>query len=334
MNVFVAGATGVIGRRALPLLVAAGHHVTGMTRRADRAPLLNAMGATPVICDVFDQTRLTDVVTDSSCDVLIHLLTDLPNRFKPRSSTEPTDHLRRAGTRNLLRAAQAAGVHRVIAESIAFLYRPSGRAPKTEADPPWLDAPGSFGPTVAAALDLERQVCELDGVVLRFGWLYGPGTWYAPDGSIARDVNRRRYPIVGEGLGTWSFIHVDDAATAVLAALERGEPGIYNIVDDQPRAMSEWLPAFAAAIGAPRPPRVPTWLARIVAGPAAAELSARLAPATNAKAKAKLDWAPRHRTWFTPRGTRAPADGPRGSPSPAASRSIPCRERRAAPRVR
>jgi nucleoside-diphosphate-sugar epimerase len=144
-------------------------------------------------------------------------------------------------------------------------------------------------------------------IVLRFGWLYGPGTWYASDGSIAREVKRRRYPIVGDGVATWSFVHVEDAATAVLAALERGEPGAYNIVDDRPATMSEWLPAFAAAIDAPRPLRVPTWLARIVAGAAAAELSTRLPGASNAKARATLGWAPQHRTWLTPIGDGAGA---------------------------
>jgi nucleoside-diphosphate-sugar epimerase len=308
MNVFVAGATGVIGRRTLPLLLAAGHRVTGMTRRADGARLLSATGATPAVCDVYDRARLTDTLAASSSEVVIHLLTDLPRRFRPRAKTSSTDHLRRTGTRNLIAAARAAGVRRVIAESIAFLYRPGGRSPKTEADPPWLDAPGAFRPTVAAAVELERQVLgapSLDGLVLRFGWLYGPGTWYAVDGSIGRDVRRRRYPIVGDGRGTWSFVHVDDAACAVLAAVHRGEPGVYNVVDDEPATMNEWLPAFADAIGAPRPYRVPTWLARIVAGRAAAEFSTRLASATNAKARAELGWAPRHRTWFTAGGAEA-----------------------------
>jgi 2-alkyl-3-oxoalkanoate reductase len=298
--VFVAGATGVIGRHLIPRLVKDGHQVTGMTRSPGKAAALKTLGATPVVCDVYDQAQLTAVVRDSPGDVVVHLLTDLPARFNPRDGTTATDRLRREGTRNLLTAAQAAGTRRFIAESIAFLYRPGSPTPRNEQDAPWLDAPGSFAETVRAVIDLERQVQRapsLDGIILRFGWLYGPGTWYAPDGSIAEDVRHRRYPIVGEGSGTWSFVHADDAASAVLAAAKRGQPGTYNIVDDDPAPMHTWLPAFAQAIGAPNPPHLQNSQARAAAGRPAVAIASQLAGASNTKAKNKLGWMPQYPSW-------------------------------------
>jgi nucleoside-diphosphate-sugar epimerase len=271
-----------------------------MTRHPERADALKAMGATPVVCDVYDQARLIAVLADSPSDLVVHLLTDLSARFSPRAGTDTTNRLRREGTYNLLVAARAAGARRVIAESIAFLYRPGGQVLKTEEHPPWLDAPGPFAETVGAVVDLERQVLQapsLNGTVLRFGWLYGPGTWYAPDGSIAQDVRHRRYPIVGEGRGTWSFVHVDDAATAVLAAANQGRPGIYNIVDDDPAPMRIWLPAFAKALGAPSPPHIHDSLARAAAGSAAAAVASKLAGASNTKAKNELGWMPQYPSW-------------------------------------
>jgi nucleoside-diphosphate-sugar epimerase len=317
VRIFIAGATGVIGRRVIPALVKSGHEVTGTTRSPEKMKEIAAMGAQPALCDVYDRGKLIQVVGDSRSDVVIHLLTSLPARFQPRSTTAATDRLRREGTGNLLEAARSGGVGRVIAESIAFQYRPGGRVPKTEEDAPWTDAPGSFADTISAVADLEYQVLNtagIDGIVLRFGWLYGPGTWYAPEGSIGADVKRRRYPIVGDGQGTWSFIHLDDAAAAVRAALSPDRPGaVYNVVDDEPAAVREWLPAFAAATGAPRPLRVPAWLARILAGPTAVALSTRLVGASNARAKAELEWTPRHPSWRT--GFLEPAatiPGPKG----------------------
>ncbi len=300
MRVFVAGATGVIGRRLIPRLVEDGHQVAGMTRSPDKAARLTAMGAIPVVCDAYHQAKLTAVLSNSPSDVVVHLLTDLPARLNPAAGTTATNRLRREGTRNLLQAARAAGTRRFIAESIAFLYRPGSPAPKNEQDPPWLDAPGCFAETVRAVVDLEQQVLRapsLNGVILRFGWLYGPGTWYAPDGSIAWDVRDRRYPVVGEGRGMWSFLHVDDAAAAVFAAAEQGRPGIYNIVDDDPAPMHAWLPAFAKAIGAPKPPHIQNALARPDAGRGTADIASQLAGASNTKAKNELGWKPQYPSW-------------------------------------
>jgi nucleoside-diphosphate-sugar epimerase len=300
VRVFVAGATGVIGRRLIPRLVADGHDVAGMSRSPERAAGLKAMGAAPVLCDAYDQAKLIAVLRGSRSDLVVHLLTDLPARHNPRGGTAATDRLRRDGTRNLLTAAQAAGTRRFIAESIAFLYRPGSPAPKTEEDPPWLDAPGSFAETVRAVIDLEQQILRtpsLHGIILRFGWLYGPGTWYAPDGSIAHAVRRRSYPIIGDGRGTWSFVHADDAASAVVAAARRGQPGIYNIVDDDPAPMRAWLPAFAKAIGAPDPSRTYNPMAGAAVVPAAVAIASQLAGASNTKAKRELGWTPQHPSW-------------------------------------
>jgi nucleoside-diphosphate-sugar epimerase len=310
MRVFVAGATGVIGRRLIPRLVEDRHDVAGMSRSPERAASLKTMGAIPVVCDVYDQARLHAVLGDSPSDVVVHLLTDLPARHNPRGGTPATNRLRREGTRNLLNAARAAGTQRIIAESIAFLYRPGSPAPKSEKDAPWLDAPGSFAETVLAVVDLEQQVVQapsLNGIILRFGWLYGPGTWYAPEGSIAHDVHSRRYPVVGEGRGIWSFLHVDDAAGAVLAALTRGQPGIFNIVDDDPAPMHTWLPAFAKAIGAPDAAHMSNSAATAVSS-ASFSIASQLPGASNAKAKRELGWRPQYPSWRS--GFGAPPDAP------------------------
>lgn len=297
MRIFVAGATGAIGRCLLPRLLDAGHHVTAMTRSPERARRLSALGATPAVCDVYDTQALSRVVTDAAPDVVVHLLTDLPHRLSLRASTASTDRLRREGTRNLLAAARAAGVRRVIAESIAFLYEPDGERIKDERAAPYLDAPRSIGAAVAAVVDLERQVLAADGMVLRFGCLYGPGTWFARDGSIARAVGHRCCPIVGRGTAVLSFVHVDDAAAAALAALERGSSGVYNVVDDEPAPMRDWLPAYAASLGARRPLRVPAALVRLIAGRSAATMATRMPGADNAKAKRELGWSPRYPSW-------------------------------------
>jgi nucleoside-diphosphate-sugar epimerase len=299
MRVFVAGATGVIGRRLLPRLAQAGHTVTGMTRSPGKAHLVASLGARPVVCDVYDRERLMRTVGRTSSEVVIHLLTDLPARLNPRATTASTDRIRREGTRNLLDAARAAGARRFVAESIAFVYRPSGDGRKSEADPLWLDAPGPLAETAGAVLDLEERVlaAPLDGVVLRLGWLYGPGTWYEPAGSIGRDVQRRLHPIIGQGRGTWSFVHVDDAARAVASGATEGGAGVYNVVDDDPAPIRCWLPVFAEAIGAPKPWRAPRWLARLIAGRAAVEVAERLAGASNARARRSLRWTPQYASW-------------------------------------
>ena len=302
MRVFVAGASGAIGRPLIRQLVGAGHEVTGMTRREERAAEIRARGAEAAVCDVFDREALEAAVAGSAPDVVVHELTSLPSRFDFRDPNlyDATNRVRTEGTRNLIDAARAAGARRLVAQSISFVYEPQGDWVKDEEAPVMGNAPGAFGAALEAMFDLERQVLGaegLDGLVLRYGFFYGPGTAYAADGYYAEEVRRRRFPVVGRGEGTFSFVHVDDAASATIAAVERGTPGIYNVCDDEPAPMRDWVPAFAGAIGAKRPFRVPAFLARLVAGPAAAAMATQTRGASNAKAKRELGWQPRYASW-------------------------------------
>ncbi|HEX3241191.1 MAG TPA: NAD(P)-dependent oxidoreductase [Solirubrobacterales bacterium] len=301
MKVFVAGASGAIGRPLVRQLVAAGHEVTGMTRRQEAAAEIRAAGAQAAVCDAFDAEGLRQAVAAASPQAVVHLLTALPQRYKPKSDyLAATNRVRIEGTRNLVAAATAAGVRRIVAESIAFLYLPQGGWVKDEGAPIFDSAPGGFGAATRAAADLERQVLAaggIDGLVLRYGWLYGPGTYYDRGGQQAEEVERRRFPVVGKGTGMFSFVHVEDAAAATLAALERGTPGVYNVVDDEPARLSEWLPVYAKALGAKPPRRVPAWLARMVAGAGSVGAALELRGAANAKAKRELGWKPGHPSW-------------------------------------
>jgi nucleoside-diphosphate-sugar epimerase len=299
VKVFLAGATGVLGRRLLPRLLEAGHDVTAMTRSQDRAAALRGAGAVPVVCDVFDAGELRDAVARAQPEVVVHELTDLPPALDPRKMEKQlagNDRIRTEGTRNLVAAAVAAGARRVVAQSIAFAYAPTGTGLKREDDPLWDDAKWPWSRSVAALHALEDAVTKTDGIeglVLRYGFFYGPGSAYTQDGFFAREVRRRRFPVVGKGTGVFSFIHVDDAADATVAAVARGAPGIYNVVDDHPAPTREWLPAYAKALGAKRPFRVPRFLARMLAGEYAAGLATDLRGASNERAKAELGWEPR-----------------------------------------
>ena len=299
MKVFVAGASGAIGRRLLPQLLEGGHEVTGMTRSERNAEAIRSTGSLAAVVDVFDPQALNEALSDAAPDAVIHQLTALPHRFEPRKKNlyEVTNRVRSEGTRNLLAAAQAAGARRFICQSIAFAYAAEGERVKLEDAPLALNAPAPFGAAVHTIAEMERAVVDTDGLVLRYGWFYGPGTYYGEGGSSDSDVTKRRFPVVGAGEGTFSFIHVDDAAAATVAALDRGEPGIYNIVDDEPAQMRDWLPVYAEAIGAKPPRRVPLWLAKLVAGPMVAEMAGSLRGASNAKAKTELGWQPRWATW-------------------------------------
>ena len=303
MRVFLAGATGVIGRRLLPLLVAGGHEVTAMTRSEERAAGLRDAGATPVVCDVYDAEGLRAAMEAAGPEVVLHELTDLPPALDPRKMEEQAagnDRIRTEGTRNLVAAAIAAGARRMVAQSISFAYAPAGAALKTEKDPLWDDAPWPWLRSIQALHELEDTVTQtegLEGIALRYGFFYGPGSAYADDGHFAREVRRRRLPVVGRGSGVFSFIHVDDAAAATVAAMERGRPGIYNVVDDDPAPLRDWVPAYAEAIGAKPPRRVPVWLARLLGGRYAVALATQGRGASNEKAKAELGWEPRYPSW-------------------------------------
>ncbi len=303
MKVFVAGASGVIGRRLVPMLVEAGHEVTGMTRHRDRADAIRERGAAGVVCDAFDAPALTEAVVAARPEVVVHELTDIPKAIDFRRYAEVmagNDRVRTEGTRNLVAAAGKAGARRIVAQSIAFGYEPVGGPVKDEDDPLYLEAPDPLAPSMRALADLERQVLQaggLQGVVLRYGLFYGPGTSYAADGDAAARVRRHRFPVVGSGSAVYSFVHVDDAASATVAAAERGAPGVYNVVDDEPAEISEWLPRYAEALGAKAPGSVPLWLARIAGGGRMVLLMEHLRGASNAKARAELGWEPRYRSW-------------------------------------
>jgi nucleoside-diphosphate-sugar epimerase len=302
MRVFVAGATGAIGRPLVPGLIAAGHEVTGTTRSEERAEAIRAAGARAAVCDALDADALRAAVVDAAPEVVVHELTALPARFNPRDKQmyAPTNRLRQEGTRNLIAAARAAGARRIVCQSIAFAYAPGERPEVKDEDAPLaLGAPLPFGDSVRAIDEMERAVvgaAGVDGVVLRYGWFYGPGTYLADDGSVARDVRRRRLPVIGKGMGLYSFVHVGDAASATVAAVERGAPGVYNVVDDEPAPQREWLPRYADAIGAKKPLRVPVWIARLAMGKIATMADVQ-AGASNAKAKRELGWEPRWPSW-------------------------------------
>ena len=303
MKVFVAGASGAMGRPLVRQLLAAGHEVTGMTRREEAAAKIREVGARAVVRDAFDAAGLEAAVADAKPEAVVHALTSLPSRIDYRGRGEPlaaTNLVRVEGTRNLIAAARAAGARRLVAMSVAFLYAPQGEWLKDEEASLYVGAPGPFGAAVDALMDLESQVRTAEGLeslVLRYGWFYGPGTFFDRDGSQSADVRKRRAPIVGKGTGTFSFIQVEDAAAATVAAVERGAPGIYNVVDDEPAPLREWVPVFAEAIGAKPPLRMPVWLARLLAGPAAVESATQLRGASNAKAKRELGWQPSYASW-------------------------------------
>jgi nucleoside-diphosphate-sugar epimerase len=303
MRVFVAGAGGAIGRMLVPQLRERGHQVFGTTRFAERAEELRAAGAEPVVCDVFDADALKRAVGEARPEVVVNELTSLPRDYDPRKLDEsfygPTNRVRTEGGGNLLEAARAAGARRFVTQSIAFLYATEGEKVKDEEGRPDTGAPPPFGDGVRAMVSHERAALDAEGIdalVLRYGWFYGPGTYYAADGSIAAMVRKRRLPMISGSSGLFSFIHVADAAGATVAACERGPQGIYNVVDDEPATIPEWLPAYAQAAGAKRPWRVPGLVGRLFGG-TAAQMAIGLRGASNAKAKRELGWEPRYGSW-------------------------------------
>lgn len=303
MRIFVAGATGAVGRRLVPLLVERGHEVTGTTRTPSKAASIRAAGAEPAVVDALDAAALKDAVVASEPEVVVHELTAIPPAFDMRRFAQAfatTDRLRTEGTDNLIEAARAVGARRIVAQSFAaWSYERRGGPVKTEEDPPDADPPEGVRRTVEALGHLERAVTGsgLEGLVLRYGWFYGPGSSIAVDGSIVELVNRRRFPIVGPGGGVWSFAHLDDVAMATALAVERGAPGVYNIADDEPAPVREWLPVLAGAIGAPKPRRVPVWLARLLVGELGVTLMTEIRGVANDKAKRELGWTLRYPSW-------------------------------------
>jgi nucleoside-diphosphate-sugar epimerase len=307
MRVFVAGASGAIGGRLVPMLMEAGHAVVAMTRTADKADAIRASGAEPVLADALDADSVGAAVRAAEPEAVVHQLTALSSMTgNPRKFAEDfalTNRLRTEGTDHLLAAARAAGARRFVAQSYAgWPYAREGGPVKTEDDPLDPDPPAAAGDALDAMRYLDRIVPGaegIEGVVLRYGGFYGPGTGIArgEESRFTDAIHKRRFPVVGGGTGVWSFVHIDDAARATLAALDRGAPGIYNVVDDDPAPVSEWLPALADAIGAKPPRRVPTWIGRLAGGEMAVSLMTQVRGASNAKAKRELGWQPEHPSW-------------------------------------
>ena len=303
MKVFVAGATGAIGQQLVPRLVAAGHEVHGMTRTESKQVNLYDQGATPVLADALDAQQVADAVAKAQPDVIIHELTAIPDTLDLRHFDESfalTNKLRTVGTDNLLAAGQAVGVRRFIAQSFFSAYARTGSWVKTEEDP-LDDNPVKAQRGVVSAIRYAEQAVLgaewTEGIVLRYGGFYGPGTSIEPGSDQVEAIRKRKFPLVGDSQGVWSFIHIGDAADATVAALDHGTRGVYNVVDDEPARVAEWLPALAREIGAKPPRRVPPFLARMIAGELAVVMMTELRGASNAKAKRELGWQPAHPTW-------------------------------------
>lgn len=306
MNIFVAGATGALGRILVPQLVARGHSVTGMTRSRSKTDLVRRLGAVPVVADALDPDAVGRAVGESVPEVVVHQLTALSGSLDRRFDRmlAQTNRLRTEGTDHLLAAARAAGVERFVAQSYAGSGAPFERTGgwiKTEEDPIDPEPPKQMQGVYDAIRHLEQAVVEAHGAALRYGSFYGPGTSIGLDseGQYIALIRKRRMPIVGGGTGIWSFIHLADAAAATVAAIERDARGVFNIVDDDPAPMAEWLPVLAEAVGAPPPRRVPRWVGRLAAGSTLTTIMTEGRGASNAKAKRELGWAPRYASWRT-----------------------------------
>jgi nucleoside-diphosphate-sugar epimerase len=304
MKIFLAGATGAVGKRLVPLLVSRGHHVIGTTRTPAKIHEIWDAGAEPVVVDALDRNAVRRAIVPARPDVVVHQMTALANMSSLRrfdNELAQTNRLRTEGADHLLAAALEAGAQRFVAQSYTGWpnERQGGRV-KTEDNLLDANPPKSMKKTLEAIQRLETTVMAasgLTGIVLRYGAFYGPGTAIAPGGEIEEAVHRRKFPIVGGGTGIWSFIHVDDVANATMLAIEQGPSGIYNIVDDEPAEVSIWLPELARAIGAEMPYRVPEWIGRLMIGDAGVSMMTRVRGSSNSKAKRVLNWRLKYASW-------------------------------------
>jgi nucleoside-diphosphate-sugar epimerase len=311
MKVFVAGATGALGKKLVPQLVERGHDVVGMTRSELKEDLVRSLGARPVVADALDPDAVAQAVTSAEPEVIVHQLTALSGKPSIRDARHPdrspmaqmTNRLRTEGTDNLLAAGRAVGARRFVAQSFgSFRFARAGGPVLTEADPLDPDAPGARQPGLEAFRYLEQAVTAIEwgeGLALRYGGFYGPGTGIslAPDAVMAAPIRKRRFPIIGDGGGVWSFVHIEDAAAATAIAVEHGQPGVYNVVDDDPAPVRGWLPVLASALGAKPPRRMPRWLGRLAAGEVATRMMTEARGAANEKAKRELGWQLRYPSW-------------------------------------
>jgi 2-alkyl-3-oxoalkanoate reductase len=304
MRVLVAGATGAIGHRLVPLLVDSGHEVVGTTRTPDKVDGLRLVGATPVVLDGTDGEAVRRAILEAEPEVVVHEMTALSGDLDFRRFAETfaeTNRLRTETTDIMIEAAVDAGARRFIAQSFAgWPNEQSGGPVKTEEDPLNTDPPKQVRETLAAILHLEAVTTGtpgIEGLALRYGGFYGPGNALGKGGVMLEAVTKRQMPIVGGGSGIWSFLHIDDAAQATALAVDRGAPGIYNIVDDEPAPVSAWLPYLAEVLGARPPRRVPAWLARLIVGEVAVSMMTKIRGSSNAKAKRELGWKLRYPSW-------------------------------------
>lgn len=304
MKVFVAGATGAVGKQLVPQLIASGHDVVAMTRSSQHAKALIETGATPVVADALDRAAVIDAVKRAQPEIVIHQLTALigvKNYAKFDEEFALTNRLRTEGTDHLLAGAQAAGARRFIAQSYGnWNYARTGTSPKTEDDPLDPTPPKNQTQSLKAIRYLENAVLTtegIEGIALRYGNLYGPSTGIATDGDIVATVRKRGLPVVGDGAGVWSFIHVADAASAAIAAINHGAPGIYNISDDEPAPVATWLPELARILGAKPPMHIPVWLARTIIGEVGVSMMTKIRGTSNAKARRELHWQPSYASW-------------------------------------
>ena len=300
MKVFLAGASGALGRRLIPQLIEHGHSVVGTTRTDAKAAILRDLGAEPVVLDALDREAFVDAVVQAQPDAIVHQLTALSDIDfrKFEKSFELTDRLRTEGTDNLLAAAEAVGVPHFVAQSYAgWPYARVGGPIKSEQEPLDPHPAPQTRRSLEAIRHLEMRVTEYNGIVLRYGGFYGPGTGLEPGGDQLAMVRKRQFPLLGEARGVWSFVHIDDAAAATVAALEHGKPGIYNIVDDDPAPVAEWLPYLAEVAGAKPPRHLPLWLGRLVGGEHMVVMMDESRGASNEKARRELGWEPAHHSW-------------------------------------
>jgi nucleoside-diphosphate-sugar epimerase len=304
MKVLVAGATGALGRPLVRQLVERGHEVFGITRSESRAELIRGLGAKPVVADALQDEAVALAVAESEPEVIVHQATALSGSVDVRHfdrSLALTNRLRTVGTDHLLAAGRAVGVKRFVAQSFAgWPFARRGGPVKSEGDPLDPAPPQAMRGALEAIRHLETAVTTADwttGIVLRYGGFYGPGTSLSQQGEHIELIRKRGFPVVGGGGGVWSFIHVEDAAEATVAAVEHGSAGVYNVVDDDPAPVSEWLPAIAESVGAKPPRRVPRWLGRLLAGEVATILMTDVRGASNDKAKRELGWRPGHPSW-------------------------------------
>lgn len=304
MKIFIAGATGAVGRPLVSACIKAGHSVIGLTRTPVKADLIRAMGAEPAVADGLDASAISAVMDSARPDAVIHEMTSLAGTTDLRNFDRTfagSNRLRTRGTDILLAAARENGVRRFIAQSYCgWPYARVGEAVKTEADALDPDPPAELRATLEAIRYVERTVtgsANPEGIVLRYGSFYGPGTGMM-ERAMLDQIRKRRTPLIGDGAGWWSFVHVEDAAAATLQALEHGKPGsIYNIVDDDPAQVREWLPALAEIVGAKRPFHLPAWIARIVAGEHLVTMMTQVRAGSNRKARTEFGWQPRHPSW-------------------------------------